>query len=220
MARSAINFGVEKIKIVGNLDFLCLEAKKMALYGYKLLQNAERYESLEDAVAPCSLIIGTVHQTRYHRSTPRFSWEIVESVIDRLILEKTAIVFGREDNGLLRDEINLCHFLATIPTPDNMSFNLAHSVTVFLYEIYRSVHSTTGSLLPRKPSQEDYEGFFGLLSETLNSMGFFKGTQKDSVMIQFRDITYRSQLNAADLPLLKAVMYKVLKISERQVPED
>lgn len=219
LARSAMNFGVNTIKIVGDLQFLCLDAKKMALYGYPLLEQADRFETLEEALAPCSLVIGTVHQSRFNRTAPRPSWKLMDHLAPRLATERTAVVFGREDNGLTREEINLCHFLATIPTPENTSFNLAHSVTVFLYEIYRTIHGGEFQAEARRPSQGEWENALELAETTLRAMGFFKGTQVESVMIMLREIAFRSQIHAAELPLLKAVLYKMLNIARTHLPQ-
>ncbi|MFQ5560365.1 MAG: RNA methyltransferase, partial [Nitrospinota bacterium] len=145
IARSAKNYGVRSIKIVGDIDFLCLEAKKMALYGYPLLEQAARFTTLDEALKTNSLAIDTVHQSRFNRKSLKPPWQVFENLSRRLATEPTALVFGREANGLTREEINLCHFLTIIPTDKNLSFNLAHSVTVFLYEAYRS---TTGKEKP------------------------------------------------------------------------
>ena len=211
VARSAKNFGINSIKIVGDLDILCLDAKKMALYGYDLLQQATHHSSLLDAVKDCSLVIGTVHQTRYHRSGPRPIWDIFPDLASQLMYQNTAIVFGREDNGLNREEVDLCHILAVIPTPEKLSFNLAHSVSIFLYEIHRCLYKKDIPETKRRPNQLEYEEFMTLLEQLLHEIEFIKGTQKDSVLTMMRDILYRSQIGSSDLPVIKAVMYKMLE---------
>ncbi len=223
IARSAANYGVETIKIIGDLDVLCLESKRMALYGYGLLEKSQRYTSLLDAVKHCSLVIGTVHQVRFHRSVPRPAWEVIGTLASRIRSERTAVVFGREDNGLMRDEIDLCHYLANIPAHDDLSFNLAHSVTVFLYEISRCIYGCEPSKEPRRPSQDELAEFQCLVKRFLDVVGFFKGTQEDSVLTSLNDILYRSSLYASDLPLLKAILFRTIKSVEylsSRVPSD
>ena len=82
----------------------------MALYGYGLLQQSTQHETLLDAVQDCSLVIGTVHQTRYHRTGPKPLWDLFPDLAPQYLHHPTAIVFGREDNGLTREEVDLCHF--------------------------------------------------------------------------------------------------------------
>jgi TrmH family RNA methyltransferase len=214
-ARSARNFGVENFKIVGNDEYRTLEAKKMALYGYDLIENNQRFNTLQDAVGDCQMVIGTVHQGRFHREPPRPLWEIITNVKDLLADQKVAFVFGREDNGLTREEIDQCHRLAIIPTPDSMSFNLAHSVTVCLYETFKVMTQGDFSACPYRPTHAEYSDLISLLHDTLISMGFFKGDGESSAMTSIRDIIYRSHFSSSDLPFIKALLYKIKSVAER-----
>ncbi|MCD4652869.1 hypothetical protein K8T06_02935 [bacterium] len=218
IARSASNYGVNTIKIIGDLDYLCLDAKKMALYGFPLLEKASRYKCLSDALADCHLVIGTVHQDRFNRSVPLPIWEVIATNRDTLVTGRTAIIFGREDNGLTREEIDMCHALAIIPTPENMSFNLAHSVTVFLYEVYRLVHDQEHSPISAKPTQNQSEDLINLLHKTLHSVGFFRGDHELSTMTLIRELSYRLNIAASDIPMIKAVLFKIYGFAERAIP--
>lgn len=218
IARSAANFGVETIKIIGGLDYLCDDAKQMSLYGYPLLQKATRWNTLFDAVAGCSLVIGTVQQDRYNRSTPISSRIMAGTFRSRLISEKTALVFGREDNGLTRDEIDQCHVLSTIPTPTGLSFNLAHSVTIFLSEIHYAVTGAVPDGEPQKPTQSQLDDLIDVMQSSLFAVGFFRPDRKVNTLIRIRDIVYRMNLNAADIPVLKALFYKVDSFARRALP--
>ncbi len=218
LARSAANFGIETIKIIGDLDVLCSDAKKMALYGYPLLQNAARYHSLSEAVESCNLVIGTVHQERNNRLPPLPSWTVSEQFRDQMLSGRTALVFGREDNGLTRDEIDQCHVLSTIPTPGGLSFNLAHSVSLYLYEIYRAIHSEHHLNSPNHPCHTELEEFIDLIKATLLSVGFFRTENHSSTMTRIRDIVFRMNLSADDVPILKALFYKIHHFAGRAVP--
>jgi TrmH family RNA methyltransferase len=216
IARSCKNYGVDDIRIVGDLDFHDLEARRMALYGFELLRKAIRSNSLNEAVAECSLIIGTVHQTRFNRSGPKSAWDLFHELKDRLSTEKVALVLGREDNGLTREEVDLCHALAMIPTPHKLSFNVAHSATVFLYELNKAILNISPKEIPRRPKQTDYNELMTLIHQTLKEIDFFRGNQEDSVMISARDLIYRSNLHASDIPIIRAFLYRVLKHREIQ----
>jgi TrmH family RNA methyltransferase len=218
LARSASNYGIETIKIIGDLDVLCHDAKKMSLYGYPLLQNAARFETLAEAVESCNLVIGTVQQERYNRTPPLPSWTITEQYRDQMLSGKTALVFGREDNGLTRDEIDQCHVLSTIATPEGLSFNLAHSVSLYLYEIYRAVHNENHVNSQRHPCHSELEELIELIQVTLLSVGFFRTEHHASSMTRIRDIVFRMNLSASDVPILKALFYKIHHFAGRAVP--
>ena len=54
--------------------------------------------------------------------------------------DKPALVFGRENYGLYKDELALCETTVTIPTsPDYPVLNLSHAVGILLYEINRNL---------------------------------------------------------------------------------
>src|SRR2546422_5520285 len=49
---------------------------------------------------------------------------------------RVALLFGREDFGLLDDELRRCDLLVTIPASDEYPIlNLSHAVTILLYEL-------------------------------------------------------------------------------------
>jgi len=214
-ARSAYNYGIKTIRTVNSPIEVCdFEAKKMSLYGFELLQDAVDYKSLPEAIADASLVIGTVHQTRYHRSAPERLWELISLLKNRIAVEMTAIVFGREDNGLTREEINACHYLVTIPTPESMSFNLAHSVTVCLYEIFKATAPLSPKIKPQGPNQREYEEFFDLFYNALEAIDFFRGNVEESVMISIRELIYKTQPSKSDLGFMKAILYRILRFSK------
>ena len=71
--------------------------------------------------------------------------------------DKPALVFGRENYGLYKDELALCETTVTIPTsPDYPVLNLSHAVGIVLYEINRNLKVKE----PRRRksvSQEEFE---------------------------------------------------------------
>ncbi|MBN1297561.1 hypothetical protein JXA80_12320 [bacterium] len=218
VARSAHNYGVNTLKIVGDIDLFDVEAKKMALYGYPLLQAARRFTCLEEAVADCHLVVGAVQQGRANRTAPRPIWEVFDEYRDRLLSGRTGLVFGREDNGLTREEIDVCHVLATIPTPFDLSFNLAHSASIVLYEIYHALHGAERSTRPDMATHAQFEELLQQLQQTLGTIGFFRGNNVAGPMTQLRDIVFRSPLAVRDIPMIRAVLYKVRNFATRALP--
>ena len=50
---------------------------------------------------------------------------------------KVALVFGGEGDGLSKDDLQICDFLATLPTWEGYPIaNLSHSVNSFLYQLH------------------------------------------------------------------------------------
>jgi len=141
-ARAMANFGFSRLTVVATseagLDF---EARwreaRSAVGAAEILQNARRTQSLADAVADCTLVLGTGSLERRKPEQP----VIPLPQLGRRLREepdrggRTALVFGPEKRGLTRDDLALCHALVEIPTdPRQPSMNLGQAVAVCLYE--------------------------------------------------------------------------------------
>lgn len=141
VARSCRNFGVERLVLINPCE-LGDEAEKRAMHGLNVLHAANHYEDLETAVKDekiDSLVgtSGTVNTNdRTYVRNPVFLHELTEELKD--VEGTVGLLFGREDIGLLNDELFKCDYLATIPAnPEYPILNLSHAVNIFLYEIYK-----------------------------------------------------------------------------------
>src|SRR5260370_34348428 len=118
----------------------------MAVHADDLLANATVYPNLADALADCSLAVGTTSGRGGYRSraTPLRAAAVE---LDKLAgSDKIAIVFGREDRGLTNRELKLCHRLITIPTAaGDPSLNLAQSGAVVADALMRATGTVVAS---------------------------------------------------------------------------
>jgi TrmH family RNA methyltransferase len=137
VARAMANFGFSRLAVVAPYEPHWREAKS-AVGAETLLQNAVRAEHLTEAVAECTLVVGT--GTLAHRkpeqkviALPALS-PIVQQEIERG--GRVALVFGSEKHGLTRDDLAHCHMFVEIPTDVRQpSMNLGQAVAVCLYEL-------------------------------------------------------------------------------------
>lgn len=139
------NFGFSHLTVVAPYEPHWREAKS-AIGAEVLLQNSRRTEHLSEALADCTLVIGTatVADRRPEQpvvSLPALAPHVAES-LDRG--GRAALVFGPEKRGLSRDDLALCHLLVEIPTqPSQPSMNLGQAVAVCLYELAARSFSPT-----------------------------------------------------------------------------
>ncbi|HET7710795.1 MAG TPA: RNA methyltransferase [Thermoanaerobaculia bacterium] len=136
VARAMKNFGFGDLCIVGSHPPLQPIAGWWASGAEDLVSGARFVSSLEEAVADAHLTVATT-STR-GRTTPvdldppgvaREYGQLGES-------QRMALVFGREDSGLTREELVLCQRTAAITThADFPTMNLAQAVCVFCYEL-------------------------------------------------------------------------------------
>ena len=136
-ARAMANFGFTHLTVVAPFEAHWREAQS-AIGAEELLKNAKRTESLEEAIAECTLVIGTGTLVYRKAEQPAV---IVPELGGRVTSElgrggRVALVFGSEKHGLTREDLSYCHLLAVIPTdPRQPSMNLGQAVAVFLYEL-------------------------------------------------------------------------------------
>ena len=133
------NFGFFRLTVVAPYEPHWREAKS-AVQAESLLQNARCAQSLQEAIAGCTLVIGT--GTLAHRK-PEQPIIALPDLVPRIAetgtgSERIALVFGPEKRGLTRDDLALCHLLLHIPTDARQpSMNLGQAVAVCLYELTR-----------------------------------------------------------------------------------
>ncbi len=133
-ARAMKNFGFRDLAIVSPHPPVWDEVVS-AINAMDLVRSARVFESLAEAVADRTLVIGTTDPTRLESShsllTPRdLSGQLAQSS------QPTAIVFGPEKHGLTNDDLSYCHRIMTIPTlPDCPSMNLGQAVAICCYEL-------------------------------------------------------------------------------------
>ena len=139
-ARAMKNMGIKNLSLVQPKEF----PSDVAIYRSKaakdILEHAQVFNNLEEAIFDCELVIGTSARGR------KVPWPILnpkdaaEEVSRSSSHHNIAIIFGREDRGLTNEELGLCNLHVNIPTdPDYSSLNLAQAVQILVYEIRQAI---------------------------------------------------------------------------------
>ncbi|MEN8233270.1 MAG: RNA methyltransferase, partial [Thermodesulfobacteriota bacterium] len=125
-ARCAMNMGISRLIIVRNEAPDQEKMLKMATHkAAHLIKQLERFNSLEDALAPFSHVVGTSAREGRKRRTENSPRYISESVLPLLENNQVALLFGPEHRGLTNDDLKYCQATVNIPTADFSSLNLA-----------------------------------------------------------------------------------------------
>ncbi len=136
-ARAMANFGFTQLSVVAPYETHWREAKS-AVGAEELLQNAKVAASIEEAVAACTLVVGTGSLERRKAEQTVVALPALAPLVGEELARagRVALVFGPEKRGLTRNDLALCHLLAEIPTGARQpSMNLGQAVAVCLYEI-------------------------------------------------------------------------------------
>jgi tRNA/rRNA methyltransferase len=143
VARAMGNFGFGDLRIVNDYEVPFTEARS-AIDAAPVLEAARQFAAVSEAVADCTLILGTtamgerrlLHPVDLLRDAAPNAHAAVNAG------GKVAILFGSEKTGLSAEEMSHCHRLLTIPMRDGgISMNLGQAVAVCLYEFAREAPS-------------------------------------------------------------------------------
>src|SRR6202521_5717974 len=112
------NFGFQRLRVVNPYD-VAFQGARSAVGAAAVLASAEKFETVAEAVADCSLVVGTTavgHRDLQHsliRLEPG-----VNLIHAHLAAGPCALLFGSEKFGLSNDDMSHCHWLMHIPTRD------------------------------------------------------------------------------------------------------
>ena len=136
-ARALMTMGFEKLRLVRPCSHLQDRARWMACASAPLLEQAEVFGSLEEALADVDFSIAATARNRKQKR-PSHSPREIRALFEEKSssLTRAAVVFGAEDSGLTNQEVELCTLTSTIPANSRYSaLNLAQAVMVYAYEL-------------------------------------------------------------------------------------
>ena len=219
-ARAMSNFGFLHLRVV-NLFELAFREARSAVGAASLLAQAEEFKSLSEAVADCSLVVGTTALSRRgQQHAVRDLQQGAQLVRKHLRAGRVALLFGSEKRGLSNEDLSHCHWLLRVPTrEEHRSMNLGQAVAVCLYEL---ASTAKPSLIAKKPvlaTSGDLELLTTLLLDALQASGYLKkptlsrATKSRSAAPaeeKVRRFIRRMNLSPADAELLLGMLRQIL----------
>jgi tRNA/rRNA methyltransferase len=210
-ARAMSNFGCSHLRVVNPYERAFREARS-AVGGADVLANAEEFTSVADAVADCTLVVGTTavrHRDLQH-SLRRLE-PAARAIRKHLAASPVAILFGSEKFGLSNEDLSHCHWLLNIPTSEkNISLNLGQAVAVCLYELIRDQKVSRQSEKVNLAKSAELERITTLLLEVLRASGYIDLRRVADVDERIRRLVRRLKLPARDSELWLGMMRQIL----------
>jgi len=212
-ARAMSNFGLLHLRVVNPYNIAFREARS-AVGAPDLLARAEEYERLADAIADCTLVVGTTagrSRTMKQRLRPL---EIgARSIRRRLLSARVALLFGSEKTGLSNGDFSHCHWLIRIPTVEpSPSMNLGQAVALCLYELSRP-RSPGPAEKYDAPTAGELERTTQLLIEALSLSQYTQSQNLELARENVRRLIRRLKLPADDaglwLGMLRQIVWKL-----------
>jgi TrmH family RNA methyltransferase len=211
-ARGMANFGFARLRVVAPYDVAFREARS-AVGAAPLLAKAEEFSTLADAVADCSLVVGTTSVGHRELQHPIRRLEYGARLIKRRAASTpVALLFGSEKFGLSNDDLSHCHWLMRIPTVDrNLSMNLGQAVSLCLYELARDPKAADAAPEKiRSASAGEVEQITRLLLEALRSSGYTNPVTEASTDEKVRRLVRRLSIAQRDAPVLLGMLRQIL----------
>ena len=207
VARAMKNFGFDELWIVGEHPELLPVAGWWASGADDLLATARFAATLAEAIGDAHVTVATTSMRG--RTTPvTFSPKTLAAKFASLASDQTlALVFGREDSGLTREELVLCQHTAAIPANDRFpTMNLAQSACVFCYEL--------SSIAPREESRDlpdaaTIERIHQRARDLLLEVGFLQENSPDWIYSELRAIVARAELDAREATIVLGIIRQI-----------
>jgi len=212
-ARAMFNLGFSRLRLVNPYEVAFREARS-AIGAREILESAEEFPSVADAIADCKLVVGTT--SIGHRGLAHTLHRLEQGaplIRAQLQLGPAALLFGSEKFGLSNEDLAHCHWLMRIATADREhSMNLGQAVAVCLYELsrYELDPLAAPARTPKPASAGDTEQITRLLLEVLGRSGYINPVTVGSAENKVRRLVRRLELSARDAPVVLGMLRQIL----------
>ena len=210
VARVMKNMCLSELYLVKPRVFPSEEAIARSSGAVELLENAVVCETLQEAIADCSLVVGTSARER------EVSWPVYDPrecaglMVEASRNSSVALLLGRESSGLTNEELDLCQYLVHIPSnPEYSSLNVAMAAQVLAYEILMASQLSdvkpTEAELPHLSSQQ-MSNFHEHLQQTLLDIGFIDERRSEKLMLRLKRFFFRANPDEDEMNILRGIL--------------
>jgi tRNA/rRNA methyltransferase len=220
-ARAMLNFGLERMRIVGPRDgWPNPKAVALASGAGRVLDHAGIFADVQGAIADCDFVFATTARGR-ELTKPVYSPEAAMEHARGLIAagKKVGVLFGPERAGLENEDVVLANAIVTVPVnPEFASLNLAQCVLLMGYEWRRQtevIEAVVAEMARTEfASALEVEKLGDHFEERLEAAGFFYPEAKAAGMrASLRNMWSRLGLTRAEVQtfhgMLRQIAYRL-----------
>jgi tRNA (cytidine32/uridine32-2'-O)-methyltransferase len=215
-ARAMKVMGLSKLRLVNPKVFPSAEATERASKASDLLTNAEIFNTTEESIADCRLIVGASVRTRSLPTrlvTPR---ELTEIIGNNPENTPVALLFGTENSGLTNEELHLCHYQVYIPTnSDYSSLNLSQAVQLIAYEM-RLAFSKVQQLPEQRVfdnerviSRNQLDGLLNHLKNVMANVGYLNVDHQKKIDNRLNRLFSRADMTESEFKILRGFLSSI-----------
>ncbi|MGZ3494623.1 MAG: RNA methyltransferase [Thermodesulfobacteriota bacterium] len=204
-ARAMRNMGLSRMIVVNGCSPLHANAYKLASGAEDILERAEEFFTLEEAISEMGVVVGFTSRGGEERRPDLPPEALAQKLIPLSQKNAIGLAFGSEKEGLTNDELSLCHLCARIPSVESFpSLNLAQAVMVVCHELFKASMES-----PKKSAQlaqaEQLERMFEHMEESLLRIGFLDSNNPKRIMRVLRRLFGRSQMDEREVRIFQGI---------------
>ena len=209
VARAMKTMELKDLYLINPKDFPNVNATAMAAGADDILAHATVTNSLLEALHNTQIVFGTSARLRALQLPPLDPKKAANIISSKAKTNNIAILFGRENNGLSNEELEMCNYHIYIPTnPNFSSLNIAAAVQLIVYEI-KMARKVSANIDTRQTELADTDGiqsFYQHLQQTLLAINFLYPDNQKSIMAKLKRLFNRTQLEKSEISILRGIL--------------
>ena len=225
VCRAMKNMGLSRLRMAasGPLDEDTLLAR--AVHAEDIWHEALFFDTLAEAVADCSIVIGTTRRRGRKRKSVTMEPGTLAEWLKERDAAPAALAFGNERTGLEDDELNLCNIASHIPVSESSpSLNLSHAVQIYAYEMFLALSKADGKTAGKAAGPRSVKGEWvpvsrrmadeltAEITESLADLGFYKKPGREEQTRFLRDLICRAGLGEKEGRYLRDIIVKAARL--------
>lgn len=214
IARVMGNFGLDKLYLVNpRCDYRGAEALKYSKHASSILKGAKVSDSIEEAVKGSSIVVGTTGLWR--KSNAAFFNVYALQEAHRFVKNNSiALLIGRDDTGLTKEELRKCDLTIFIPTDKSYPvLNISHALAIILYELRKEHSGETTAMSRAYADSRSINGMKALLWKSIKGRRDIR--DKKAVMFAFEHVINRSSATKKELNAIAIALSNGIKTKEK-----
>ena len=207
VARAMLNCALVRLRLVApREDWLSDKAVAASSGATRVLEAAQRFETLEDAIADLDTIYATTARKRDMAKPVMTPRQAVAEMLPKIGSDRAVgILFGPERAGLQNQDVAISDTIIEAPlNPVYASLNLAQAVLLVGHVWFETAHAEKAIQEwpdgPQPAEKEELINLFRHLEDELDACGFLRVAEKRPGMVNnIRTMLTRAQLNSQEI---------------------
>ena len=215
-ARSLKNFGFSKLSIVSPKQaWPNHKAKITSVSAYEILKKAKIFKSVNESIKEFNIVFSFSARKR-DINKKHISMNNFLKIIKSKKNTNFGFMFGPEASGLSNYDLSLSNYILQIPTSKSFqSLNLAHSVTIICYEIFKLKNLKSLNVNKKNikiSSKNKISSLVTHLEQLLDKKDFFVPREKKhSMILNINNLIHRFEPNDKELRILASIISSLSK---------